>query len=241
MSESFICRRGGGKPFAVIGATYPSGSTCTCTNGSKKLTAKDTSGQALFVIPSTGTWTVTCTNGTDTASEAVSITADGQTKTVNLDYGILFANGDQHTALSGGWVASYRGSADYSIGDTLATGSNNAGTAYKFSTTNKIDLSKYTTLKAQFTGLNLYGSTTWLTYDITAERFIGSGIVSSVVTGEMSEGKYTYGDILNVGRTISRPTEADVVLSYDVSSVSEGYVAVAFGFCTGAVTKVWLE
>lgn len=106
MSESFICRRGGGKPFAVIGATYPSGSTCTCTNGTKTLKAKDTSGQALFVIPSTGTWTVTCTNGTDTASEAVSITADGQTKTVTLLYELVLFdadNGGDNTTVTGGW------------------------------------------------------------------------------------------------------------------------------------------
>lgn len=46
-----------GKIYAVIGVTYPSGSTCTCTNGAKTLTAKDTTGRARFVIPSAGTWT----------------------------------------------------------------------------------------------------------------------------------------------------------------------------------------
>ena len=45
------------KIYAVIGVTYPSGSTCTCTNGSKTLTAKNTSGKAIFVIPSAGTCT----------------------------------------------------------------------------------------------------------------------------------------------------------------------------------------
>ena len=56
MGEAFITRRGGSsaKVYAVIGVTYPSGATCTCTNGSKTLTAKDTSGKAIFVIPSGG-------------------------------------------------------------------------------------------------------------------------------------------------------------------------------------------
>lgn len=85
---------GGAAPYAVIGVTYPSGSTCTCTNGSKTLTAKDTSGKAIFVIPSAGTWTVKAVKGSQSASKAVSITAEGQVKTVTLTYEmILFDNG----------------------------------------------------------------------------------------------------------------------------------------------------
>ena len=80
--------------YAVIGVTYPSGSTCTCTNGSKTLTAKDTSGKALFVIPYAGTWTVKAVSGSNTASKAVSITTDGQVATVALSFTlVLFQNG----------------------------------------------------------------------------------------------------------------------------------------------------
>lgn len=79
----------GGKLFAIIGVTYPSGSTCTCTNGAKTLTAKDTSGTALFVIPEAGTWTVTAVSGDKTASKAVSITAEGQVENVELTYSLL--------------------------------------------------------------------------------------------------------------------------------------------------------
>lgn len=83
-----------GKIYAVIGVTYPSGSTCTCTNGSKTLTAKNTSGKAIFVIPSAGTWTVTAVSGSKSTSEAVSITAEGQVATVTLSYElVLFNNG----------------------------------------------------------------------------------------------------------------------------------------------------
>lgn len=81
-------------PYAVIGVTYPSGATCTCTNGSKTLTAKDTTGKALFVIPSAGTWTVKAVKGNQSASKAVSITVEGQVATVTLTYEkILFDNG----------------------------------------------------------------------------------------------------------------------------------------------------
>lgn len=81
-------------PYAAIGVTYPSGSTVTCTNGSKTLKAKDTSGKALFAIPSAGTWTVKAVKGSKSTSKTVSITAEGQVKTVTLTYQmILFDNG----------------------------------------------------------------------------------------------------------------------------------------------------
>lgn len=58
---------GTGKAYAAISVTYPIGSVCTCSNGSKTLKAKDTSGSFLFLVPSGGEWTVSCTDGTDTA------------------------------------------------------------------------------------------------------------------------------------------------------------------------------
>ena len=85
---------GSSKVYAVIGVTYPTGSTVTCTNGSKTLTAKNTSGEAMFVIPSAGTWTVKAVKGSKSTSKAVSITAEGQIETVVLTYEmILFDNG----------------------------------------------------------------------------------------------------------------------------------------------------
>lgn len=74
-----------GEIYSVIAVTYPEGSVCTCTNGTKTLTAKDTSGKALFNV-SVGEWTVSCTDGSSTASKAVSITAEGQSESVTLTY-----------------------------------------------------------------------------------------------------------------------------------------------------------
>ena len=85
---------GGTELFAAIGVTYPAGSTLTCTNGTKTLTAKTTSGQWVFAIPEAGTWTVTATDGTETASETVEITAEGQSVNVELSYDLyIFNNG----------------------------------------------------------------------------------------------------------------------------------------------------
>lgn len=80
-------------PYAVIGVTYPSGATCTCTNGSKTLKAKDTTGKALFVIPSAGTWMVKAVKGSQSTSKTVSITAERQVATVVLAYDYIIYSG----------------------------------------------------------------------------------------------------------------------------------------------------
>lgn len=79
---------GGGDTYAFIVVTYPAGSTCTCTNGSKTLTAKDTSGTWAFQIPEAGTWTVSCTDGTHTATAPVVISTEGQSESVTLSYNV---------------------------------------------------------------------------------------------------------------------------------------------------------
>lgn len=71
---------------ATINITYPAGSTCTVTNGTITYTAPSTSGSWSCVVHNTGTWTVTATNGTQTKSASVSITADGQSQSVTLKY-----------------------------------------------------------------------------------------------------------------------------------------------------------
>lgn len=97
-------------PYAVIGVTYPSGSTCTCTDGTKTLKLKDTSGQGLFLIPYAATWTVTAVSGSKSTSKTVSITAEGQAETVALMFELLLFDGGDNTGVTGGWT--------YTITDT---------------------------------------------------------------------------------------------------------------------------
>ncbi len=81
---------GGGEAWAAISVTYPVGSTCTATNGTTTLTAGDTSGQVVFIVPQPAstpeTWTVSCSGGGDSDSKTVSMTAYGQTAIVILEY-----------------------------------------------------------------------------------------------------------------------------------------------------------
>lgn len=75
--------------YAVIAVTYPEGSTCTCSDGTTELSLDNTLGYGFFLIPSAGTWTVTCTDGTNSKSESVEITVEGQTKSISLIYGLI--------------------------------------------------------------------------------------------------------------------------------------------------------
>lgn len=91
-------------PFAQISVIYPEGSTCTATNGTKTLIASDTNGEYIFSIPEPlslpETWTISCTNGTNTATGTVSITAYGQTEMVTLDYVDIVLNNNSWEIIS---------------------------------------------------------------------------------------------------------------------------------------------
>ena len=163
MGECFITRRGGsggGKAFAVISVTYPAGSVCTCSDGTKTLSLKDTSGQGFFLIPYAGTWIVTATDGTNTKSESVEITSEGQSKSVELSYwhGELYYNGNQYVDITGGWIK-YENTITITFGASSITatggvsGSLNTSAIY---TSKKVDLSAYNALRVTATNDSTY-------------------------------------------------------------------------------------
>lgn len=144
---------------ATISVTYPAKSTCTCKNGSTTLTDTNTGTSTktkTFTVPNTGTWTITATSTTDsskTKSTTVSITADGQSKSVTLNYQIFaFSANNQHTEITGGWeAAADSGGYTTNIGETLSLPSCAAtGKGAYIATKNMIDLTNYS--KIRFNG-----------------------------------------------------------------------------------------
>ena len=91
---------------ATISVEYPAGSACTATAGTTTLSAPDTSGAWACVVPNTGTWTFSCTDGEQETSAAVEITEDGQSKSVTLSYwnGELYDAGNLYESITGGWT-----------------------------------------------------------------------------------------------------------------------------------------
>lgn len=110
---------GGGDAYAVISVTYPAGSTCTCTKGSTTLRAVGTSGLYNFLVPESGSWTVSCTNGTDSDSKTVSITAQYEIVDVELSYISNVLNNNSWANIS---IISKAGTGDtyWDVGDCKA-------------------------------------------------------------------------------------------------------------------------
>lgn len=135
---------------ATIAVTYPEGSTCTCTDGTTTLTAPDTTGSYTFTVPSTGTWTVSCTDGSSTASKGVSITTDGQSESVTLSYEfVLFDSGTTDSSV-GGWDTTTASDTSYS---TIKVGtaiqivySDDIGNGAAIFSKNKVSMAGYSKL-----------------------------------------------------------------------------------------------
>lgn len=158
MPGNIYVSSGGGKLktlTALIKATYPEGSTCTCSNGKKTLRAKGKSGTALFNVEP-GTWTVTATNGTESASQTVEITAAGQSVSVELSYGLLLYNkGNENIVMTGGWE--FFNPSTFSMGEGIkgATAITmkgvGAGATIAATPANKIDLTNCNTITVNVT------------------------------------------------------------------------------------------
>ena len=220
MSKGYIIGGGGStKLYACIGVTYPAGSVCTCTNGTKTLKAKGTSGTAIFNVPSTGTWTVTATNGDKTASKSVSITAEGQTVVVELLYTLEIINGTD-TSVSGGWAAtSGRSTALSSSGlYTINDGGSARGTLYmnSFDATN---LAKFNTLKMSYTCGEVYSGGDVFQLRVGTTKNTGNQ-AAKTLTAQSSE----------------------TTVSIDISGISSGYPYINQGqFAYLQISRMWLE
>ena len=158
---------------AYINITYPANSTCVVTSSSGQSVAGDTNAGSstktwTAIVGATGTYTVaaTATDGSGKSkSTTVSITTDGQTESVTLQYELyLYKDGDKFTDVTGGWTAynpapdgSEVGIVGYVEGGIEIWCDGSKRYVYAAArTTKKIDLTDFNTL--QFTSVNSYGN-----------------------------------------------------------------------------------
>ena len=227
MNDVMILRRGGGgtgKLFAAIGVTYPAGSTCTATNGSKTLKADDTSGLFLFAIPEPKTlpetWVITATDGTRTKSQSVSITAKGQIENVELSYDYYLFNGGSIVDWTGDFGNKEDASSGYKIGTTLyvkRTGSSGHNMWAAVYTDEPVDISSYSRLVADISAAS--GSDIYLAVcksaaaDEKKEFAASADIVKGEVSVDISKLTGSYYITLNAtyGQTGTASCTATVV------------------------------
>lgn len=141
---------------ATISVSWPEGATCACSDGSTTLEAPDTSGSYTFTVPNAGTWTVTCKDGEDTASAEVVISADGESKSVELDYETyLYKDGKRNVAFwTKAWGSKngdhYANAPEVTYNEdnmVIREASSNQYRSGVVHTSAKVDLTKATTLK----------------------------------------------------------------------------------------------
>lgn len=217
---------GGSKVVASIVVTYPAGSTLTCTLGSKVLTAKNTNGKWVFGLPSTGNWVVKAVKGSQSASKAVSITAEGQVETVTLNYGFYLFNKGKVSGIDWEVVDLKEGYASASIGTTITGTTSGSGDGvyqgWSVSSTTKIDVSRYTKLCANVTNVT------------PNNLFLGIDISKKVEAGY---------DDLQAHAIITQKG----VVSVDISSINtSGYIGLGRNWWTMSasqltVDQIWLE
>lgn len=237
MSEAFLIRRGGtANAFAAIGVTYPAGSSCSCTCGSTVLKAKDTSGSCLFLIPAAGTWAISCTDGTNTDSRSVKISAKWQSEKVVLSYGLWIFDpdrgginpavvGDFNTAARPGVTGGSASISNKQITVTANYGGSDAGNHYGRDSKLLINLTNYKTL--------------WVT-----------GHKNSANTGIQAMTRFapTHTDA-QIPTELNFSSTAEQTLSLDISGVNGSYYLRLSSYtgagtgsaATGTWTKIWLK
>lgn len=213
---------GGSDTYAFIIVAYPVGSTCTATDGTTTLTAPDTSGSWVCKVPNAGTWTITSTDGTDTATAQVIISAEGQSESVELLYRLyLYNRGDQCTSITGGWSNNHGGGSGVNINTDnieiyqIAT----SGRGASVYSTNQINFTDYSTIHFLFTN--------------SAAGPIVKGGIADVTS-------YTTVTFLAATEFPASASEAEMVV--DISAYTGlHYPRVNGGTSTLRIYAVWLE
>ena len=228
MGEAFIPRKinfnTSISSFAIIAVTYPSGSSCTCTNGTIILNDSNTNGQAVFAVPEAGTWTVSCSNGTNSKSEVVNITAKGQFETIELAYSFtLFASG---SGVTNGYttdaIAAGNGTEVTNSKITIADSNTQREIVYF---TPAIDCSKYS--KITFVGKQTSGG--------SAASAIYLGVTNAIPANGDNLPTYTASTTFNEDKF-----NVEHTVELDISSINVSCYVVICGFymSSGEVTSI---
>lgn len=213
---------------ATINITYPAGSTCTCSDGTTTLSAPDTSGTWACIVPNAGAWTASSTNGTESDSQIVSITTDGQSKSIELSYNLryLYKDGDKCDSVTGGWVAlanSANGQVTFADDAIVFYYSTFADAWMTAGTNAKIDLTGWSTLCFDMMiseHLDSYGGTA--TVGVTPTR-------TKIVANSQPEFSVKVNPRVDSIRRI---------VTVDVANINDGYVTI-YGIMKAKIYKIY--
>lgn len=215
---------GGSKVVASIVVTYPAGSTCTCTLGSKVLTAKDTSGKWVFGLPSTGSWVVKAVKGSQSKSATVEITAEGQVETLTLSYELyIFKSG---SGLTAGY--SVEGTGGNVSNDAISWSGNSEGSGIWAYIKPAVALNNYTKLCVDFECSYNWGGDYGMAFGVGNDAAAGSKISWTNWTAKVTS---------TAQGGIARNT-----VRCDISALTDSeYIKIVGSYSAGKVYNIWLE
>ena len=213
---------------------FPVGSSCTLTNGTRTYKAPDDAvsiGRHTFPIPESGSWTVSCTDGTDTASKTISISDKYVYYVTTLAYATYYYNkGDKCTAVTGGWAKTGTGGSLTFNSESMTLVANSAQNLTDASTTNKVSLANIKTLYFSVKSATTYGTQGYPRVGVAEKNNPDSHNASG----------------WSASKTLSASSAFQTV-SIDVSSLTGSYYIVVGGFqgdsgpATIEVQDVWGE
>lgn len=249
MSDAYLVRRGGSGGLspsnAVIHVKAPAGSTISFAKGGvvakvlgpgkSHVNSADSSFADWYyaVTPDNfGSWTVTGANSEGSISQTVTVNAVKQYD-VTIFFGRLYWQGNEYVGVTGGWRAAqaYYDGGDYwynqlaitkNSGNIVLTSQRPNGTEGCLGTANKVELTRYNTLKVNVTGV----STTYYCKPRIIVSTANIGKVSAAATVQVT---------------------ATGVASLNISSLRGKYYVLfclnytANGTCSITFDKIWLE
>lgn len=166
---------GGGFAAAAVSVTYPSGSLCVAHHPESNISITDykKSGKKLFLLPKSGSWDFEISNDDGKSTEKTLDVEESDAKTIKMSYwdGELFDNGNEFDDVTGGWDVFYPrtdhpdakyisiSKADGALYiQTTADARQGQWHAVGLITHNTIDLSPYSKLHAQVSGVYIGNS-----------------------------------------------------------------------------------
>ena len=215
---------------ATIKVTYPAKSKCVIKNSSGTQVASDTNtGTAAktwtATVGATGTYTVTAT-ATDgsgkTKSTTVSITAEGQVKTVTLVYQMyIFKSG---SGLTAGY--SVEGTGNVSNSNISWSGSSDSG-GISMHIKPAVSLNNYTKLCFDFECSYNYGGNYGMGFGVGKDAAVSTTIDWTQWTAKVTNGS----------NPIARNTA-----QCDISKLTDSeYIKIVGSFSAGKIYNIWLE
>lgn len=230
---------GSGPAFAAISVTYPAGASCTCALGSKTFTAPDSSGQALFIVPTAGEWVVTIIqSGQEAKSQTVSVT-EPIAYVIELSFQLyLYEDGDENMPVTGGWERIAKGiNSSYPNGTDYYTLTKEAESMV-------IDCPNYGNFGAVITHSNAINLSNYKTLNVSGVfNRIDSSSAEYVQLACWSPNLGTYWSN-NIAASLSLASPINPTLTLDISSIKAmGFVGFAFFQCecTFTINKIWLD